>query len=126
MAARELAQRLISKHGRQDGVVRRPSDGATSTPFQPWKPGYVGTDPIVMQGMAVVLLDVESYRASFGKEASIAPEVSAIALIAAAATSGAILVGDTFETRTVRYSVVKAEVLAPGVEDILYTLQLKS
>jgi hypothetical protein len=126
MAARELAQRLIKKQGRPDGIIRRPSAAAVSTPGKPWAPGSIGADPIQMQGLATVILDIESYRASFGREAVIAPEVSAVALIAAADVTGNILVGDILETRQVRYSVVRAEVLAPGLEDILYTLQLKS
>lgn len=126
MAARELAQRLIKKHGRPDGKVCRPSAASTSTPGKPWAPGVAGADPIIMQGLSTVILDVESYRASFGRDAVIAPEVSAVALIAAAAVTGDILVGDTFETRLVRYSVVQADTLAPGMEDILFTLHLKS
>jgi hypothetical protein len=126
MAARELAQRLIKKHGRPDGIIRRPSEAMVPRADKPWAPTSIGIDPIVMQDLPVLILDIESYRASFGKEATIAPEVSAVALIAAADTSKTILVNDTLESRQVRYSVAKAEVLAPGVEDVLYTLQLKS
>lgn len=126
MAARELAQRLIKKHGRPDGLVRRPSSSVVATADKPWAPVSIGFDPVIMQDLPTVVLDVESYRASFGRDAVISPEVSAIALVAAADTSESILVNDTFETRGVRYAVNKTDLLAPGVEDILYTLHLKS
>lgn len=127
MAARDVALRLIAKHGRTDGVLRRPSADATVNPARPWAPGdsNPAVDPIVAQGLAVVVLDINTYRKTAGPDVAINPAATAVALIAAA--SGAEpRVSDTLESRGTRYAVLASDLLAPGDDDVLYTLQLKA
>lgn len=126
MAARELALRLITKHGRRDGVVRRPSADAVAPSDRPWRPDDAasGPDPVVATELPVVVLDAETYRKSMGPDTRLAPEATAVALVAAA--SGVELrVGDTLETRRVRYAVLQVDLLAPGETDVLYTLHMR-
>lgn len=126
MAAADLALKLIAAKGRNDGVVRRPSKGVVPDASRPWAPGHIGTDPILAEGVAIVLLDIESYRAAFGRDAVIAPEVSAMAMIAAKNQSFIPEVGDLLVTRGLTYSTVKVDTLAPAMVDVMYILHLKS
>lgn len=123
-----LALRLIRKKGRADGEIIRTSSPAT--PAQtPWKPG-VPTKTALAENLSVVVLDAKTMLAFSRKGeaviASLAPEATAIAFLAAASLDVPPAIGDLLETGGRRYSVLDVEDLCPGEQTILYTLHLKA
>ncbi len=111
-----LAKRLIEKKGRRDGKLLRASQAAPTD--QPWKPGTSGKVALA-EDLAVAILG-----ASLFKVGSLTPETTAVGYLAAASFDD-VRLGDVLETRAERYSVLSAEKLAPGDQDILYILHLK-
>jgi hypothetical protein len=112
-----VARSLIEKKGRRDGRLTR----ATSTPpdaSKPWKPG-TPQKVAKAEDLPVVVLGATLFKAG-----SLTPETTAVAYVAAAPGLD-VLLGDLLETRGARYSVLKAELLAPGDQDVLWTLHLK-
>jgi hypothetical protein len=121
-SSRLLAQRLMAKKGRLDGVLRRPSADAQPTAGKPWSPAdpTPSYDPVVAEGFAVVVLD-----ASLFKKDQLAPEATAVAY-AAADDLPEPRVGDLLETKGERFAVLDVQDLSPGSDSILYTLMLKA
>jgi hypothetical protein len=70
------------------------------------------------------VLDIASYRKTMGPDAPVKPEATAVALIPAASVSE-VRVNDTLESRSLRYVILATDLLAPGTEDVLHTLQLR-
>jgi len=123
-----LALRLIKKKGRADGRITRFEGEAD--PDRPWAPG----DPenvVMAEDLPVVVLDAKLMLAGFTSKgptilASLAPEATAIAFVAAASMASPPLTGDVLETRSERYAVLEVEDLAPGSQSIVYILHLKA
>lgn len=118
-ASIETARTLITKFGRQDGVLRRPNaDETVPDPDQPWKRGDADPteDPIVLQQFPVVVLD-----ASLFKE-ELTPASKAVAYVA---VHGVVpQLGDILETRGERHSVLHSVDLAPGPDSLIFILHL--
>lgn len=111
-----LAKRLIEKKGRRDGKLLRASQAAPAG--KPWAPGTAGKVALA-ENLAVAILGASLYKAG-----SLTPETTAVGYLAAA-SFGDVRLGDVLETRAERYSILAAEKLAPGEQDILYILHLK-
>lgn len=120
MAAADTARKLIAKKGRQDGVLRRPKADNVATADRPWAPidSNPAADPVVATGLAVVILDASQAH----KPETLTPSSTAVAYMAVGID---VHLGDILETKGDRYLVLKAELLAPGPDDVLYTLHLK-
>jgi hypothetical protein len=121
-SARALAERLIAKKGRRDGVLRRPSSDNAAPAGRPWAPADAdpAQDPAMATDLSVVVLDAKLF-----KKDELTPETSAVAYLAASACPEP-RSGDVLETRGSRHSVIGVEDLAPGEDSILYTLHLKA
>lgn len=121
-SARALAERLIAKKGRKDGVLRRPSSDNAATSDRPWAPqdSDPTQDPAMAEELSVVVLDAKLF-----KKEQLTPETTAVAYLAASACPEP-RTGDLLETRGHRYSVLDVQDLAPGEDSILYTLNLKA
>lgn len=122
MAAADVARRLLAKHGRTDGVLRRPRLDNTAPPNKPWAPvdADPAVDPVVASNLSVVVLDA-SVVAKPGAE--FAPETTSVAYLDADVEP---LVRDLLETRGETYSVLRVEELAPGLTTAMFTLHLKA
>lgn len=120
--ARALAERLIAKKGRRDGVLRRPGSDNAAPADRPWAPvdSDPSQDPAMAENLSVVVLDAKLF-----KQDQLTPETTAVAYLAASACPEP-RSGDLLETRGTRYAVLDVQDLAPGEDSILYTLNLKA
>lgn len=121
MAAADVARRLIAKHGRSDGALRRPSADQTAG-SKPWAPvdADPAVDPLIASGMSVVVLSAATVMRP---GLVLHTDCSAVAYLSADVEPK---VGDLLETRGDRYRVLELDELAPGPDTALFTLQLKA
>ena len=63
-SARALAERIIAKRGRRDGVLRRPGADAVPNPARPWAPDDADPtqDVALAENLAVVVLEASTFR----------------------------------------------------------------
>jgi hypothetical protein len=116
-AAVAVAFKLVKAKGRTDGKLTRPG-GNTPDPATPWRPSE-DPDLVIGEGISIVVLD-----AAVAKVDGLTEGSSAVGFLAAG--SGIIpKLGDLLETKGARYSILKADELAPGDTTILYILHLK-
>ncbi len=120
MAAADMARRLIDKFGRHDGELLRPALALQTAPDRPWASEAIdpAVDPSVGANLAVVVLDALTVL----KAEQLLPEQTAVAYMSADVEPKNL---DILTTSGQRYSILRVEELAPGVDIALYTLHLK-
>lgn len=121
MAAADVARRLIAKHGRSDGALRRGSLSTEVPALKPWAPQDKdpATSDLVASGLSVVVLDALTAL----RPGDLLPQQTAVAYLDADVEP---LKLDVLETQGERYAVLEVEELAPGPTTALYTLHLRS